>query len=158
MPVATPEGLRYPVCTSGQPPVTTRKDTPVQDQHHDSAAAEASTTRTTGGTEWVIDARGCRAETLRSPALLQSLFTDVCLDLALVPVAEAQWHVFPGHAGVTGLQMLSESHLTCHTFPEIGYAALNLYCCSPKPRWAWEPELRTRLGATDVCVRMIARG
>ena len=130
----------------------------MQDTHHDAADANTSATGITGGTEWIIDARGCRAQALRSPALLQSLFADVCRDLALVPVAETRWHVFPGPAGVTGLQMLSESHLTCHTFPEIGYAALNLYCCSPKPRWAWETELRTRLGATEVCVRVVPRG
>lgn len=111
-----------------------------------------------GGTEWVIDARGCRADLLTSIDHLQTVFDDVCRDLGLVPVAAPVWHAFPDPGGVTGLQMLSESHLTCHTFPETGFAAFNLYCCVPRQPWAWESELRARLDAAVVSVRVVARG
>lgn len=113
---------------------------------------------TASGTEWVVDARGCNPIALQSVAVLQTLFADICRELGLVPVAPGSWHAFPGPAGVTGMQMLSESHLTCHTFPETGYAALNLYCCAPRPDWPWDAELRRRLGATDVHVRVLVRG
>jgi len=33
--------------------------------------------------------------------------------------------------GVTGLLLLTESHLACDTFPERGFASFNLYCCRP---------------------------
>lgn len=106
----------------------------------------------------MIDARGCHADALTAVDVLQALFADVCRALELSPVAAPLWHVFPDPGGVTGLQMLSESHLTCHTFPETGFAAFNLYCCVPRPPWAWEAELRTRLGAAAVDVRVIVRG
>jgi len=32
---------------------------------------------------------------------------------------------------VTGLLLLTESHLACDTFPERGFASFNLYCCRP---------------------------
>lgn len=39
-------------------------------------------------------------------------------------------HHFPGHpSGVTGLIMLSESHATFHTYPELRYMALDLFVC-----------------------------
>ena len=81
----------------------------------------------TGGSEWLVDARGCRSDALRSQAVLEALFARVIDDLALRPVAPALWHAFPGECGVTGVVLLSESHLTCHTFPETGFAAFNLY-------------------------------
>jgi S-adenosylmethionine decarboxylase len=53
--------------------------------------------------------------------------------------------------------MLSESHLTCHTFPEAQYAAFNLYCCKERPEWNWAQQLAELLGATRVTVRKLAR-
>jgi S-adenosylmethionine decarboxylase len=54
--------------------------------------------------------------------------------------------------------MLTESHLACHTYPEHGLAAINLYCCRPRPEWPWEERLAALLGATDVRVRKVERG
>ena len=34
--------------------------------------------------------------------------------------------------------LLSESHLSGHTFPETGFAAINLYCCRPREAWHGE--------------------
>jgi S-adenosylmethionine decarboxylase len=59
---------------------------------------------------------------------------------------------------VTGFLLLSESHLSVHTFPERGFAAFDLYCCRERAPWAWDRELLVRLGARDVRVRSIARG
>ena len=112
----------------------------------------------TTGTEWMIDAHGCRPDALRSQAVLADLFQRVIGDLALNPVGPASWHTFPGEGGVTGVMLLSESHLTCHTFPESGFAAFNLYSCRPRPRWPWEARLADLLGAREVHVRAAARG
>jgi S-adenosylmethionine decarboxylase len=110
------------------------------------------------GTEYVVDARGCDAHMLRSPDRLQRLFADVLVDLGLHAVAPPAWHVFPGEGGVTGVVLLSESHLTIHTYPEARLAAINLYCCRPSAEWDWPDRLRTWLGARDVLVRTLPRG
>jgi S-adenosylmethionine decarboxylase len=60
--------------------------------------------------------------------------------------------------GVTGLYLLAESHLACHTFPERALAAFNLYCCRTRPAWDWSGFLKLRLSAREVLVRAIARG
>jgi S-adenosylmethionine decarboxylase len=110
------------------------------------------------GCEWIVDAYGCRPEALRSQAALEGVFARAIDELGLSPVAPAVWHVFPGPAGITGVVLLSESHLACHTFPETGFAAFNLYCCRPRARWAWEAALAELLGARDVQVRCETRG
>ncbi len=55
------------------------------------------------------------------------------------------------------MQMLAESHLTVHTFPEHASACFNLFCCTPRPAWSWAVRLAELLGASDVQVRAFAR-
>jgi len=110
------------------------------------------------GTEWVVDALGCDPARLRDRLLLQSLFDRLVAELALMPTAAPIWHSFPGPGGITGLLLLSESHLACHTFPERGFAAFNLYCCRPRSEWPWAVRLSEMLGAREVDVRVLRRG
>ncbi len=110
------------------------------------------------GVEYVVDARGCRAEALRSLSRLQSVFAAVIADLQLHPVAAPVWHIFPGEGGITGVVLLSESHLTIHTYPETELAAINLYSCRESGEWPWEEQLSALLGARDVSVRTFRRG
>ena len=111
----------------------------------------------TGGCEWVVEAHGCNAAALADVSLLESLFADIIDDLSLHAVRDPAWHKFPEPGGVTGMVLLSESHLTCHTFPEYGSMCLNLFCCRRRPEWDFETALRGRLGATSVQVRRIDR-
>ena len=109
------------------------------------------------GTEWIVDAQGCNAEALRDLPRLRGLFAQIIADLGLRTVGETQWHQFAGGGGITGLCLLSESHLTCHTFPEFGSMCLNLFCCVPRRRWDFESQLAERLLATSVRVSCIER-
>ena len=110
-----------------------------------------------GGIEWLIDARGCTPERLRDRAAIVALLDRVVADMQLHVVATAV-HVFGGHAGVTAMYLLAESHLTIHTFPETGSATLDLYCCTPRPPADWRALVGEALGARDVAVREVARG
>lgn len=111
------------------------------------------------GTEWLIEAANCDGEKLRDMSALQRVFARVIADLELKIVGEQLWHKFPAPgAGVTGLAMLTESHLACHTYPELNTATFNLYCCRERPEWRWTENLRELLGATNVNVQKIERG
>jgi S-adenosylmethionine decarboxylase len=109
------------------------------------------------GIEWVVDAQGCAAESLRNPELLAELFDQIITGLRLRPVGKTQWHQFPRTGGITGLCLLSESHLACHTFPEFGSLCLNLFCCVPRETWDFERTLVTAFGASSVSVRTVNR-
>lgn len=110
------------------------------------------------GTEWLVDAEGCSAELLRDIDAVRNVCEEVIADLGLRVVGDAMWHQFPQPGGVTGLYLLTESHLACHTFPETGLATFNLYCCRPHSPFAWDERLRALLGASRVTVQTAARG
>ncbi len=109
------------------------------------------------GTEWLVEAAGCDAAALGDVESLREVFARAVAELGLTAVGPAAWHKFPGAGGVTGLLMLTESHLACHTYPEFGVATFNLYCCRARPRWAWEERLGELLGATRVTVHSFER-
>lgn len=116
------------------------------------------------GLEWLIDAEGCRVAPLCNIDLLRAVCDEIVSKLSLHVVGSPVWHQFPaaaggdGPGGVTGMYLLSESHLTIHTFPEFRAATLNLYCCRPTRHWNWEAVLAECLGATHVSVQSIVRG
>ena len=109
------------------------------------------------GTEWIVDVSFGDPALLGRRDVLERIFSRIVRDLRLHPVRRPIWRVFPGAAGITGFLLLKESHLTCHTFPELGYAAFNLYCCRPRPAWPWSRHLSKALRARRVSVRALTR-
>lgn len=44
-------------------------------------------------------------------------------------VLEVKLHSFGANAGITGVAILAESHISIHTWPETGYAAIDVFMC-----------------------------
>lgn len=109
------------------------------------------------GIEWIVEAHGCAPETLSNLPELGALFKRIIRDLKLQPVGETRWHQFPGSGGITGLCLLAESHLACHTFPEYRSLCLNLFCCTPRAEWDFDGILREMFAATEVSIRQVVR-
>ena len=109
------------------------------------------------GIEWIVEAHGCAPESLADLPAMVALFERIISDLKLRPVGETQWHQFPQTGGITGLCLLSESHLACHTFPEFGSLCVNLFCCVPRVPWDFEGVLKQMFSASEVTVRRVLR-
>jgi S-adenosylmethionine decarboxylase len=110
------------------------------------------------GHAWIVDAFGCDPARLCGTEAPAAVFAACVAELSLTPVAAPVWHAFPAPGGVTGFLLLSESHLSVHTFPESGFAAFDLYCCRSRADWPWAERLKDLLGARSVVVRTLARG
>ena len=109
-----------------------------------------------GGIEWLVDARLCAPDRLRDRDVIVGLLDRIVAEMGL-HVVTSTVHVFGGAGGVTAMYLLSESHLTIHTFPETGTATLNAYCCTPRPAARWQALLDEALGAREVTVREVSR-
>lgn len=109
------------------------------------------------GVEWLIEAHGCSSALLADLSKMRALFSEIVARMALRPVGEPVWHQFPSTGGITGLCLLAESHLACHTFPEYQSICLNLFCCQPRPDWDFAAYFEREFGATAVNVRRIER-
>ena len=61
-------------------------------------------------------------------------------------------------SGVSGVAVLAESHISIHTWPEAGYAALDIFMCGKANPDACIPVLREAFKAARVDVEEILRG
>lgn len=60
--------------------------------------------------------------------------------------------------GVTGIAILAESHIACHTWPEIGYGAFDVFMCGDTNPHAAIPILKAAFETEDVLVVELHRG
>jgi S-adenosylmethionine decarboxylase len=109
------------------------------------------------GSEWLVDGQGCAPAKLRDRASVVALLDRIVATMGL-NVVSTTIHEFPGPGGITALYLLSESHLTIHTFPETGIVTLNTYCCTPRTPAPWGELLEEMLGAQKVSVSEHPRG
>ena len=66
-------------------------------------------------------------EKLNDIDLIEKIFVDAALKSG-AEVREVAFHKFAPQ-GVSGVVIISESHLTIHSFPEHGYASIDVYTC-----------------------------
>ena len=96
--------------------------------------------------------------------------TNLCdpdhIDRALREAAEAanatilhgHFHHFSPNGGVSGVLVLAESHISIHTWPEAGYAALDVFMCGSADPDACVPVLKEAFSAKRVGVNELLRG
>lgn len=109
------------------------------------------------GCHWLVEFSGCPGALLDDADLVQQAIRDACAagNLTVLNVAA---HAFQPQ-GVTALALLSESHLSIHTWPEAGYAAIDVFSCGMNctPETAIDV-LAERLRPTAVEVQSVERG
>lgn len=99
----------------------------------------------------VIDGRG-----LDDEARIQQAFRD-CIKASGATLLHLHTHKFSPQ-GVSGVAVLSESHISVHTWPEIGYGAFDVFMCGDADPWASVPVLKRAFQAREVRVQEFLRG
>jgi len=67
-------------------------------------------------------------------------------------------HHFSENGGISGVAVLAESHMSIHTWPECGYAALDVFVCGGCDAYKAIPVLRAAFRPRDVRVSEVKRG
>ena len=91
--------------------------------------SEASPTNTTApiGKHCILELYDCSPSKLNDEAFLRSSITTA-VQRAGATLLQLISHPFEPQ-GITGLALLAESHLSIHTWPESGYAAVDVFTC-----------------------------
>ena len=80
-----------------------------------------------------------------------------CVSAAQATLLHIHLHHFQP-SGVSGVAVLAESHISIHTWPEAGYAALDVFMCGSANPDACIPVLREAFSAERVGVNELLRG
>jgi S-adenosylmethionine decarboxylase proenzyme len=105
----------------------------------------------------LLELHGCDTAALNSPADLKELLLEAVRRGRGTIVTEV-FHTFSPH-GVSGVVVIAESHVAIHTWPERGYAAVDIFSCGTKlDHAAIRDWIRDGLGADRIEIRELTRG
>ncbi len=99
----------------------------------------------------VVDGTG-----LDDEARIQQAFRD-CVTTCGATLLHIHTHKFSPQ-GVSGVAVLAESHISVHTWPEIGYGAFDVFMCGEAEPWRAVEVLRRAFDAGEMRVRELLRG
>ena len=107
------------------------------------------------GTHLIIDLWA--AERLDDIAFVRETLTD-CVAAAGATLLSIDLHHFTPNGGVSGVAVLAESHISIHTWPECGYAALDVFMCGDARPEDCVPVLREAFKPGKLAVQELRRG
>ncbi len=99
----------------------------------------------------------CDPNILNNVKLIEKLMVESALECGATIVQKC-FHMFNPY-GVSGVVIIAESHLAIHTWPELGYAAVDLFTCGDKcdPKISYE-FLRKKLCSKNSSFTELKRG
>jgi S-adenosylmethionine decarboxylase len=79
------------------------------------------------GTHLLVELRDCNSKLLNDLKKVEDILVAAAKE-AKATVIESRFHKFSPF-GISGVVVIAESHLTIHTWPEYGYAAVDVFTC-----------------------------
>lgn len=110
----------------------------------------------TFGRHFLVEYHGCSFDVLNNPDAIEGLMRYAA-EQAGTTIVTSTFHPFTPQ-GVSGVVVISESHLSIHTWPEVGYAAVDFYTCGDGQPEAAHEVLRAGLEAERCEVMVVHRG
>lgn len=109
------------------------------------------------GGHGLLDLYGCPPELLRDEGFLKRLLSSAA-EAAGASILGSHFHTFGGSGGVTGVLLLAESHISIHTWPEHGFAAVDVFLCGGLGLETVRRSLLEGLSAADSRWQAVPRG
>ncbi len=109
------------------------------------------------GKHLLLELKDCDREVLNDLNFLKGILQAAASEAKATVLGES-FHQFAPQ-GVSGVVIIAESHLFIHTWPECGYAAIDIFTCgnSVQPEKAAQKLIR-ELGAKSHSILEIQRG
>ncbi|MEL6251190.1 MAG: adenosylmethionine decarboxylase [Bacteroidota bacterium] len=109
------------------------------------------------GRHLIVEYYNCPGEILDNTDLIEELMKEAAL-AAGAHIRSVNFHKFDP-IGVSGVIIIQESHLTIHTWPDQGYAAVDIFTCGDSvDPWKGFESLKNSLKCTDSRTKEMFRG
>jgi S-adenosylmethionine decarboxylase len=145
------KGLENPSPTRKKGPVAVVAPVPAEERNDHFAVRNGVPC---AGVHLIVDLHG--AEGLNDIDLIDATLRR-CVAASRATLLHIHLHHFHPN-GVSGVAVLAESHISIHTWPDIGYAALDVFMCGKAEPDACIPILRAAFKARRVAVNELLRG
>lgn len=81
-----------------------------------------------------------------------------CINVSGATLIHIHLHHFSINGGISGVAVLSESHISVHTWPESNYAAFDIFMCGNATPEKAIPVLKEAFGSNNVKISNVKRG
>ena len=108
------------------------------------------------GKQIIVELYECKADLLSNPDAINEIMCAAATAMNATIVTSTFHHFSP--LGVSGVVVIMESHLTIHTWPEYGYAAVDIFTCGDIDMSAGVAYLEKNLEAQNMECRELIRG
>ncbi|MBN1637139.1 MAG: S-adenosylmethionine decarboxylase proenzyme [Deltaproteobacteria bacterium] len=99
----------------------------------------------------------CNREILNNTEMIEE-YMNTAAQKAGATIVNSAFHTFNPH-GVSGVVVIAESHLSIHTWPEYGYAAVDIFTCGETvDPWKAFDYLKERLESAHFSTIEMKRG
>jgi S-adenosylmethionine decarboxylase len=84
------------------------------------------------GKHLIVDMYGCNFDQLNNLEFIKSAMLAAVAEANMTLLDYSQFKFEP--QGLTAIALLAESHMSIHTYPELGYAAIDVFTCGDHSR------------------------
>ncbi|MBU4472772.1 MAG: adenosylmethionine decarboxylase [Candidatus Omnitrophica bacterium] len=97
------------------------------------------------------------AKNISSPKIIKKILKQI-VKACGATLLKVQAHIFSPFNGVSGVAILKESHVSIHTWPEFGYAAVDIFVCGKVNPYKALPILKQGFETQDLQILELKRG
>jgi S-adenosylmethionine decarboxylase proenzyme len=112
--------------------------------------------RTNFGDHYLIDFCDCDPEVIKSVDPIRKIVLRAAKECGAT-ILENFFHQFEP-VGVSGVVMIAESHISIHTWPEEGFAAVDIFTCGNMQPQVAVDIMRENFRAREATMKTVIRG
>ncbi|MBU1196898.1 adenosylmethionine decarboxylase [Candidatus Micrarchaeota archaeon] len=115
------------------------------------------------GPHLMLDCHGCDKQKIRDMNLVFDFLDKLPAQIGMTKMTLPYTVWWPGgtpndDGGISGFVLIAESHISIHTFPELGYFTFDLYSCKAFDRKKVIEIIKQYFGPTRVMEEFVHRG